>query len=307
MVVSPSLHWHILGAGAIGSLMASHLRRAGQPVTLLTRDASTAKHRGRALRLHQTDTVLHLDIPCLASNQVSGIPALLITTKAQHCRTALHSVRGRMKAGAPVILLHNGLGVYEQLAELYPGELLFCATTTEAANFQGENELVYAGRGETRIGHPQAGTAPAWFDGLAGAMGDTCWESDIEQSLWRKLVINATINPLTAIHGCSNGEILGNPDYRSQAMAVAGELAELGGARGYCDLAEQIWGLAEAVMRSTAENRSSMLQDIEAGRPTEIDYISGYLCRFARTRRIPCPHNEKLWRTIRVMEGRPAP
>ena len=298
------LHWHILGAGAIGSLMASHLYRAGAEVTLLVRNRHRARQRQQPLQLHQPDGVVRLEIPCLASSSVSVIPALLVATKAHQSLVALNWVHDRLTADAPVVLLHNGLGVREQIGERYPALQLFSAVTTEAAHFLEANHLVYAGRGATRIGHPGGMAAPAWFEHLAGAMGDTRWEVDIEQSQWRKLVINAAINPLTALYGCSNGEIFSNPRYRSQARALAEELAELSRARGYGEWAGQLWETAVEVMHSSADNRSSMLQDIEAGRPTEIDHISGYLCRFARQQQIACPHNEELWQRIRDLEGR---
>ena len=100
------------------------------------------------------------------------------------------------------------------------------------------------------------------------------------------------------MHRCRNGELLENPEYREQATLLCAELAAVCRARGEETLADQIKDIAFEVMCSTAQNQSSMLQDVLHKRPTEIEFISGYLCRVARSLQVPCPLNERLWKQL---------
>ncbi len=303
-MISPlSFHWHVLGAGAIGCLLASHLYRSGKPVTLVTRDASATHRFDNGLQLCGIDGEHSLSIPCVKAEKLEQIEALLITTKANDAASAFRSVASRLTADAPVVLLHNGQGIYQQLSTEYPDINLFCGTTTEAAYFDEEKKLNYVGRGSTGMGQPGSKQPPAWFEELASALPGANWEIDIERSLWRKLIINGAINPLTAIYGCRNGELLQNDDYRQHAQTLCEELASISRARGYPDLADEVWQIAAGVMQSTADNHSSMLLDIRDHRPSEVDYITGYLCQTARELNIPCPANETLLHSLKKLES----
>lgn len=303
MIAPLSFHWHVLGAGAMGCLVASHLYRGGKAVTLLTRDASATHRVDTGLQLCGIDGDHSLSIPRIEGQKVEQIEALLITTKANDAASAFRSIASRLSADAPVVLLHNGLGIYEQLGTEYPHANLFCGTTTEAAYFDENQRLVYAGRGSTSIGQPECQTPPAWFGDLATALPEAHWEEDIEHSLWRKLLINAAINPLTAIYGCRNGELLKNDDYRQHAQTICEELASISRARGYPDLADEVWNIAAGVMESTADNQSSMLLDIQNKRSSEVDYITGYLCQTARELNVPCPANEALLLSLKNLQS----
>ena len=136
--------WHILGAGAIGSLMACKLERAGIRSCLLHRQDN--RPQASSIELIEGDSssqvaVTYRQTAELASGAVSQ---LLITTKAHQALPAFEQVRPYLQPGATIVLLHNGMGVYEQICAQWDGERIFCATTTEGAYLQGHNQLVYA-------------------------------------------------------------------------------------------------------------------------------------------------------------------
>jgi len=124
---------------------------------------------------------------------------------------------------------------------------------------------------------------------------------DIEGILWGKAVVNAAINPLTALWRVPNGELLATADRRALLADLAREAAAVAAARGitlpYPDPVARV----EEVCRATAANRSSMLQDIERGRPTEIDSINGVIVAEGRRLAVPTPLNETIWRLVRGM------
>jgi 2-dehydropantoate 2-reductase len=282
----------------MGQLLACKLQRAGIAAQLLCRDQATAHRLSAGIELQEGKN--HHLVPVIANSveRIDAIHALIITTKANQALAAFRQVHSRLSPATPVVLLHNGMGVYEHLVKLYPAHLLFCGTTTEAAYRRGPRCVVHTGRGETRLGQFTGEGAPGWFSVFADSGQGFYWESDIANSLWSKLLVNCAINPLTAIHRCRNGELLDSPEFREQATRVCAELACVCRARGELQLAERVQEMAFAVMRSTAPNQSSMLQDVLHKRPTEIDFITGYLCQEAKRLQVPCPLNEQLWRQL---------
>ncbi len=273
--------WHILGAGAIGSLLAGKLQAAGLEACLLNRPG-----HGR----------------CLEQLPPHSIEWLFITTKAHQALQAWQQAQPYLAQNAIVILMHNGMGVAEQIQQLDPLAALYLGTTTEAAHFDSAGKLIHAGVGETSIGgggHPHA---PPWFAALASSEERFIWAADIEASLWRKLVINCAINPLTAINNCNNGVLASDPELHRQVLEVCEELAAITVARGYPQFAQQVITQAFDVIKATAANQSSMLLDVRGQRVSENEYISGYLVREANRLDVPSPANRLLFEKMREID-----
>ncbi len=280
--------WHILGAGAIGSLLAGKLQAAGLEACLLYRP-------GQGFSLDQLSP--------------QSIERLIIATKANQALPAWQQAQEYLSPDAIVILMHNGMGVAAQIQTLNPPVQLYLGITTEAAHFDAAGKLVHAGVGETRIGGGHQ-HQPKWFEPLANSEERFIWEADIEASLWRKLVINCAINPLAAINDCSNGVLASDPELRRQVLQVCEELAAITAARSYRQLAQEVTSLAFDVIHATADNQSSMLLDVRRQRVSENEYISGYLVREATRLGVPCPANSKLFEKMREIDlvnagGRP--
>jgi 2-dehydropantoate 2-reductase len=192
----------------------------------------------------------------------------------------------------------NGLGLSEQLSADWPNLNIFCGTTTEGAYTLGAQHIRHAGRGETRIGREGVASAPDWFAQWIHAIDSCVWDMHIAGALWSKLAVNCIINPLTAIHRCPNGELARHSDLAAQVAILCDEVASISRAAGYGAVADNLEPTVARVIAGTAGNRSSMLQDIESGRPTEIDYITGYLLKVADQHGIPAPHNRSLLQRI---------
>ena len=124
---------------------------------------------------------------------------------------------------------------------------------------------------------------------------------DINRTVWRKLAINCAINPLSALLGCQNGQLLSRPDSRKTLVDAAREVGAVAEAKGI-DLETDPAELAVAVAEITAHNRSSMLQDIDRGARTEIDALNGAVVREALPFNVPVPVNESLWLRLRELE-----
>ncbi|MEQ8516979.1 MAG: 2-dehydropantoate 2-reductase N-terminal domain-containing protein, partial [Chromatocurvus sp.] len=252
-------HWHVLGAGAIGSLFAHRLAATGCDVTLLSRGAD---ERPRALVLESGPTVsqrVFAVSPCAA---LAPIHYLLVTTKAADVDPAIASVSHRVNAHSTVLVLANGMGFAGDL----PHDLTaFRGTTTDgafrrpapAATSRGDtHHTVHAGSGETRIGLPgSAVPAPDWYKRSWGQLQDCRWDRQIETTLWRKLAINCVINPLTATYRCRNGA-LAAPAYQPLLRAVCDEVTAACRAAGRGMAVGTLWQDVLQVVDRTAANRS---------------------------------------------------
>ena len=226
------------------------------------------------------------------------ISHLLVTTKAYDVREAVAGIAHLLDEKCVVLLLINGLGLSEQLAAEWPNLDIYCGTTTEGAYNIGVQHICHAGRGETRVGREGQTSPPDWFGQWARAIDPCVWDRHIARALWSKLAINCIINPLTALHRCRNGELAQRSELAEQVGILCDEVATISRAAGFADIANTLESTVATVIAGTAGNRSSMLQDVDSGRPTEIDYITGYLLKVAAQQGISAPHNRALLERI---------
>lgn len=287
--------WHILGAGAIGCLFAANLQRSDVNCSLILRQAGTG-----ACNIQIEDAMGSSSIPVAASSarEPSRIRNLLVTTKAYDVESALRSVSHRLDSQSQVLLMVNGMGFGEQLQAQLPWLDSYQGTTTEGAYRVAPWHIRHAGRGQTVIGRQDMAQSPGWLASWQAALEQCHWDADIDRALWRKLAVNCAINPLTALHQCRNGELAGNTGLASQVTALCREITQVCTAAGFQDIARDLDTTVAAVIRGTAGNRSSMLQDVLQGRQTEIDYITGYLLTEAQRHGIAVPLNTALYEGV---------
>ena len=167
-------------------------------------------------------------------------------------------------------------------------ELLLCEDPEEA-------EAIVAG-----LEAQNAARQKAEQDILQGVLPDVAWHNNIRAEMWRKLAVNCVINPLTALWDCPNGELRHHPE---AVMAICQEVAAVIEREGHHTSADDLRYYVDQVIESTAENISSMLQDMRALRHTEIDYITGYLLKRARAHGIAVPENARLFEMVKRKES----
>lgn len=294
----PDRHWHIIGAGAIGNLFAHTLAASGLSVSLVLRAPEAV---AATLTLEREGERINRQFAITAAAAATPIQQLLVTTKAYDVSGAIASVRHRLRPGASVVLLVNGLGFGEAAAQLAPAATLYQATTTEGVFRRSRWHACHAGRGQTLVGAALGGPVPPWFAAWEQFDSHCTWHPDIAQALWHKLAINCAINPLTAVHRCRNGELGQRPELAAQVRELCAEIAAVSTAAGFTDTAASIENAVFEVIANTADNRSSMLQDVLANRPTEIDFITGHLVAKGRLLGLPTPANLALLQQLRQL------
>ncbi len=288
----------IIGLGAIGSLWAVKLCQQGHNVIGFTRHAS------------DTHASITLDGQChtIRTNQAERLKQcqlVLVTVKSTQIHSAMPPLLPFISADTAVVFLHNGMGAIDNIQTDLNLKHCYLATTTQAAFRPQPNEVQHTGQGQTLIGPTSADTralTPSLLAQLEQAFAPVIWQADIANALWHKLAINCVINPLTALHQCRNGQ-LSHPDYQVKISQLITEIHQVMQAVSIDTNQQQLSKTVYAVIDSTANNYSSMQQDIAHQRPTEIDFITGYLIKVANLYHISLPHNLALYQAIKKLEA----
>ena len=268
-----SERWHVLGVGAIGGLFACRLQSGGADVTLLTKKG---EQPSRELILNSgQEQRFQFPQQNLAIGQ-EPIEYLLVCTKAWAVESAIEAIAPRLSATSVVVLLCNGMGLAEAVAPLIGEAQLVVGSTTSGCRRAEKGELIVSGEGRTQLGTLDAGLAPTWLSPWRRGVPDFEWETDIRSVLLAKVALNAVINPLTALHGVTNGELL-QPPLQAIIENVIEEVQSVLVSADATEIASALPAQVRAVCDSTAANHSSMRVDLEGGTQTEIDAIVGWL------------------------------
>lgn len=272
--------WHILGAGSLGSLWACRLAAAGKAVRMILRDDRRlqAYQRAGGLTLVEHDQARQYAIPGETADAPGPIHRLLVACKAYDAAPALARLAPRLAEGAELVLLQNGLGSQDEVADQFPHARCIFASSTEGAFREDDWQVRFAGHGFNWLGDPANPTLPEWFDDLQDAGIPGQWTVDILTRLWRKLALNCAINPLTVLHECHNGGLL---EHLGEVEALCTELSQLLHRCGQPEAAQDLGEEVQRVILATAANYSSMYQDVRANRRTEVHYLLGHACRAA--------------------------
>lgn len=234
-----------------------------------------------------------------------NIALVLVTTKAGDTLSALESWLPRISVDTPVVLFQNGLGSQQAVAERWPERPILAASTTEGANRPSPDVLVHAGTGDTWVG-PLTATGENHTEDVVRQLLATGLrvhaEENILHRLWQKLVVNAGINPFTALLDCPNGEISGSSLYQQNIDGLCREISLLLQAETAESIAPEVLReRIESVAESTASNTSSMRADVKAGRKTEINFINGFLVQCGKRQNIETPVNQMLTERVQAL------
>ena len=289
----------ILGTGALGCVFAARLAAVAEVWMLGAWAEGIAAVQRRGIAIHEPDGSLTQVQVMAGSDPAAAAPAdcaLVLVKSYQTGRAAAWAARVLAAAGLAVTL-QNGLDNGPILAAAVGAERSAVGVTYVGATLLGPGEARLAACQPTFIGPARGADRLAALLNAAGLEAHVT--AAITEQLWGKVVANAAINPLTALWHASNGELLASAERRALLAALAAEAAAV--ARGLgCSLpCDDPAVYVEQVCRATAANRSSMLQDVLAGRPTEIDSINGALIAEGRRLGIPTPYNEAVWRLVR--------
>lgn len=231
-----------------------------------------------------------------------GAKYAIVLVKAWQTERAARQLVECLADDGLALTLQNGLGNYETLTSHLGLDRVALGSTTTGATLLGPGSVRPGGEGIISLGRHQAlGPLEA---ALKSANFNVQVVEDPRSLIWGKLVINAAINPLTALLKVPNGKLLERPSARVMLGALAREAAQVAHAESIDLPFDDPVHAAEEVARKTAANHSSMLQDVLRGAPTEIDAICGAIVRAAEKHRLSTPVNWVCWQLVRSINGK---
>lgn len=291
----------IIGTGALGSLLTAYLApHADLDVLGQWRDAVNAMN-SRGVILERGNETLAIPIRATSNpRSVEPVDLAIVAVKAYQTERAAKWAKIILNPNGIALTLQNGLGNLEILTAQVGTSRAVMGVTMQGATLLGAGHVRHAGHGITTIAaspatRAQVRNVAALFNqaGLETQLAD-----DVQSLMWGKLVVNSAINALTAIYRVPNGWLVENSEARALMSAAAQETASVAAALGihlpYLDPAARAIQVASA----TASNKSSTLQDVLRGAPTELDRINGAVVREGKRLGVPTPVNEKLLRVI---------
>nr|WP_283777737.1 2-dehydropantoate 2-reductase [Sansalvadorimonas sp. 2012CJ34-2] len=283
-----------MGAGSIGCLWTSKLLQSGFACTVLLRPEkldALGSFSHDLILTENGNTTTHT-VSLEAAGTSGQIDNLIVTTKAFNALKAVRSVAGQLSPSATIVLLQNGMGSQQAIAETFPEHSVYAGSTTDGAWLEDFLKIQRAGSGKTWLG--SISTEPSSSISMLAGLQDMDIEltTDIQSKLLAKLAINSAINGLAALQNCRNGDLLLSDNFRTVTQ-LCKETEEILLASGFRDNTNLL-DVVKQVLISTGDNICSTLQDVRHQRPTELAWINGYLLGLAETLNIEAPGHHRL-------------
>lgn len=316
----------VVGAGSVGMLLAAEMAYSGHAVTVVTRSRTQAEYiHSEGLSVYELDdSLLQANVKTMAYEEVRDqrgatqqqvdYHLVILAVKQHHLHDELITfVKSQMSRYTMLLCFMNGIGHIERIASVMPEHLIYTAVTTEGALKLGASSVRHTGKGITWIGTTFLNETVNRLEVVQienlcleafKEAGFHAWLSNaIYNKVYQKLLINAVINPLTAVLHLRNGQLLESEHALQLMKSLYEEAVDL-----MINLAVDLdggeWERIVEVCKQTASNYSSMLQDIQAGRKTELEWINGRLIRLGEERGMLLPTHRALFHILKLVEMR---
>ncbi len=291
----------IVGTGALACLFAARLAAINVKVTLLgswREGISAVNQQGVSLENSEGTKVFPVRATC-SLKDFQNLKYTLVLVKSWQTERAAAQISQFLSPDGLAVTLQNGLGNFEILQRELGRNRVTQGVTTAGATLLGPAHVRQVAPPRISLGkHPRVQA----LDRILRAAGFLVHvEDQLESLIWKKLMINSAINPLTAVLQVPNGRLLELPGARKIMSTAAQEIAGLAKLKGIPVQDVDPWAAVEGVARSTAQNLSSMLQDIRRGAPTEIEAINGAVVREASQVGMNVPINYTLLQLVRAL------
>jgi len=289
----------IIGAGAIGTYLAATISREYN-VTLVGKKEHGRKEHFKVIQkngilLSGFQTIMSKVLTTRELKEIPENSLILVATKAYDVRIVFEQIKGIVKKDSVFLLIQNGIGVKEEVKDIFPNEIIRAVTGIGA-------EIVRPGEVRTSWGKvvlENTKSAEKVYEIFSKSTFDTNISDDIKQEEWLKLSINAFVNPLTTLLQVRS-HMLSKPELRDLIEKVIDEVLAVAEKEGYAVPREKVMRTIDRL--DQYHNYSSMYQDIKKGKKTEVDYITGAIVILAKKHSLVVPYNEFLYDAIKYLE-----
>jgi 2-dehydropantoate 2-reductase len=303
--MSESLTVAVMGAGAVGCYFGGMLARSGHAVTLIARPSHVEAILREGLRMETRTFDERVRVSASTDTSAAhGADLILFSVKSTDTESAGTQIRPHLRKDALVLSLQNGVDNAERLRAVLPAEQVAAAVVYVATEMAGPGHVRHHGRGELVIEPSSRSSKVASAFVAAGVPIEI--SDNVRGALWLKLIINCAYNAVSAIAQRPYGE-----NVKGEGIAeVMHEVVDECLAVAHADGVRVPGAVHEVVMKlvETMPNQySSTAQDLARGRPTEIDFLNGFIVRRGAALGIATPANRALWALVKLLESKPRP
>ncbi|HVW50572.1 MAG TPA: 2-dehydropantoate 2-reductase [Trinickia sp.] len=300
----------ILGAGAMGSFFGGRLALAGHAVTLLDIDEAhigCIRRDGLRLSTDSGEQVVRNLIAQRPEEATQPVDLVIVFTKTMHTEAALTAASAVLGPETALLSLQNGLGNAERLARFAaPGQVMIGVTTWPADKSE-PGRVSSHGHGTIRLMSADGKHSSA-LEQTVSALNEASLacraNPDVWAAIWEKVAFNAALNSLCAVTQCTVGELTHTADGESLALKIVAEVVAVARARGIAANEDHVVANVRDALAHHGSHRPSMLQDVLAGRHTEIEAINGAVVEAAAAVGVEAPYTETLARLVRLVDAR---
>jgi 2-dehydropantoate 2-reductase len=299
----------VVGPGALGCLFGGTLALAGHSVAMLARRAEHAAALAReGIAIERNGALRRATVAASADPATLGpVDLAIVLVKSPDTAAAAAALPALLGPDGLALSLQNGLGNADQLAATLGPERVLGGITSQGAILLGPGRVRHLGFGPTALAEMVGGRSPR-AEAVAALLDAAGIPARAEEAVpplvWSKLLANVPINVLGTLLRCTNGQVVDDPASDELLARLIGEAVAVARAAGIelpvADPVEHVRRLA----RLTYHNRNSMLQDVEAGRRTEVDAINGAVAALGARLGVPTPLNDAMALLIRALERR---
>jgi len=298
----------VLGAGAMGSLYGGHLAEGGHEVWLLDvwkEHVDAVNQQGLYIEGISGERYIKNIKASTNPAEIGNAELVLVFVKSTITDVAVSQNKELFGSNTIVLTLQNGLGNIEKISQYIEEKNIIAGITAHGATMLGPGRIKHAGLGKTNIGELN-GSVSSRVENIVKIFNDAKLETFLTENvlglIWGKLLVNVGINALTAITGLKNGQLLEFSETDELLEMVVEEAYRVALAKGIKLTNDNPVEHTREVCRATAENRSSMLQDVTHKRKTEIDMINGAIVKEGAGLEIDTPINKALTNLISVIQ-----
>lgn len=299
----------IVGQGAMGLLWYHQLSQhsASANISLLASNQSKLsaielKSAQYKFTAYQEDRANYYPINYAQVAEIKHANIIMLCVKSYHIASALRGIAKDISPKCKIILAHNGMGTFEEVVKLLPcSQPILAMLTTHGCLRSSKLNIEHTGLGHSDIGLLAGKLSSIQQNDLSKllrhALPTVNTHSNIANKQWLKLAINCVINPITAINNIDNGAV-NNKEYTEQVNQLLTEITAISQKEAINLILTDLQEMVAKVAQATAKNCSSMRCDVLASRPTEVDYINGFIHRLGKKHNIATPENTRLWQQV---------
>jgi len=289
----------IIGAGAMGSIFAYFFSKADIETTLLEKDKNIIRNIQNGLNVEAGDEKKTIKINASDDPSVlmdCGI--IIIFVKTYNTEDAIKKIMpviGNGNNKSIIVSLQNGIGSKEIIAKYISEDRIVYGSTSIGATRVNTNTVILGGMGDIVIGGSNKEAVTIAENIFKSARLNVTVAENPDEAIWKKAIVNAGINPIGALLGVPNGDIIKNEFSSKLQERIVKEAVDVAMSIGLSFNADEMIVLTRTVCEKTAKNLCSMLQDVNAHRRTEIDSINGIIIQYGFKSSIPTPYNDALY------------